>query len=40
LPARINPGGSLIDKYRVVGNAVPPKLGEALLKPIVEFENS
>jgi len=40
LPARINPGGSLIDKYRVVGNAVPPKLGEALLKPIVKFENS
>jgi DNA (cytosine-5)-methyltransferase 1 len=39
LPARVNPGGKLIDKYRVIGNAVPPRFGEALLKPIVKFEN-
>jgi DNA (cytosine-5)-methyltransferase 1 len=38
LPNTIEPGGGLEDKYRVVGNAVPPKFGEMLLKPIVEYE--
>jgi DNA (cytosine-5)-methyltransferase 1 len=40
LPDRIEPSGSLLDKYRVVGNAVPPRLGEILLKPIVEYERN
>ena len=34
------PSGDLMDKYRVIGNAVPPAFGKALLKPIVAFENS
>lgn len=40
LPTRVVPSGGLMDKYRVIGNAVPPAFGKALLKPIVEFENS
>jgi DNA (cytosine-5)-methyltransferase 1 len=39
LPAEAIPSGNLMDKYRVVGNAVPPALGRALLKPVVEFES-
>jgi DNA (cytosine-5)-methyltransferase 1 len=35
LPLSIAPGGTLKDKYRVVGNSVPPKLGEVLLGPIL-----
>lgn len=38
LPDHILPEGSLNDKYRVIGNAVPPAFGKALLKPVVEFE--
>lgn len=38
LPAEAVPNGTLMDKYRVVGNAVPPALGRALLKPVVDFE--
>jgi DNA (cytosine-5)-methyltransferase 1 len=38
LPAVISPTGGLNNKYRVVGNAVPPVFGEALLKPIVEAD--
>ena len=38
LPKRIKPIGTLMNKYRVVGNAVPPALGKALLAPIVKFE--
>jgi len=34
------PSGNLIDKYRVVGNAVPPALGKAIVKPIIELFNS
>lgn len=40
LPDNIEPEGQLKDKYRVVGNAVPPVFAEAIIKPIVEFENS
>lgn len=40
LPESAVPSGSLSDKYRVVGNAVPPAFGKALLSPVVEFENS
>lgn len=35
LPDSINPTGCLMAKYRVVGNAVPPAFGKALLKPVV-----
>jgi DNA (cytosine-5)-methyltransferase 1 len=38
LPPNATPSGTLMDKYRVVGNAVPPALGKALLVPIVKFE--
>jgi DNA (cytosine-5)-methyltransferase 1 len=31
--------GTLEDKYRAVGNAVPPALARAIIKPIVEFES-
>jgi DNA (cytosine-5)-methyltransferase 1 len=36
LPEIISPSGNLDQKYRVIGNAVPPVFGEALLKPIIE----
>jgi DNA (cytosine-5)-methyltransferase 1 len=38
LPSHIEPPGTLMRKYRVIGNAVPPKLGETLLRPVVNFE--
>ncbi|MEA4931581.1 MAG: DNA (cytosine-5-)-methyltransferase [Anaerolineaceae bacterium] len=37
-PDFINPDGSLKDKYRVIGNAVPPVFAYNLIRPIVEFE--
>lgn len=40
LPDHINPGGNLEDKYRVVGNAVPPAFGKILLDPAVEYEST
>lgn len=40
LPSIISPTGNLAQKYRVVGNAVPPVFGEAILKPIVEANPS
>lgn len=36
LPMTLAPTGNLEDRYRVVGNAVPPVFGEALLRPIIE----
>ncbi|MHB1127977.1 MAG: DNA cytosine methyltransferase [Bacillota bacterium] len=39
LPDHIVPQGSLDNKYRVIGNAVPPAFGKALLEPIIEYEN-
>jgi DNA (cytosine-5)-methyltransferase 1 len=39
LPDYISPQGNLQDLYRVVGNAVPPVFGKALLMPVVKFEN-
>ena len=39
LPEDAIPSGTLDDKYRVLGNAVPPAFGTALLKPIIEFES-
>lgn len=39
LPLKAAPSGKLIDKYRIVGNAVPPAFGKALLEPVVRFEN-
>jgi DNA (cytosine-5)-methyltransferase 1 len=40
LPDHLAPTGGIMDKYRVVGNAVPPKLGEVLVKPIIDWELS
>lgn len=37
LPAHISPSGTLEHKYRVVGNAVPPAFGRALVEPILQF---
>jgi DNA (cytosine-5)-methyltransferase 1 len=31
-------GGTLDDKYRIVGNAVPPILAESIIRPVVEYE--
>lgn len=38
LPKDISPTGGIRDKYRVVGNAVPPQVSEALVGQVVEFE--
>lgn len=35
LPDHVMPTGNLAHKYRVVGNAVPPALGRAIVTPIV-----
>ncbi len=40
LPNTLLPDGNLHAKYRVVGNAVPPAFGKALLKPIIKFEKA
>lgn len=40
LPDNISPSGTLSDCYRVVGNAVPPPFGKALLTPVINFEDS
>lgn len=40
LPPEAFEAGRLTDKYRVVGNAVPPALGKALLEPITKFESA
>jgi DNA (cytosine-5)-methyltransferase 1 len=38
LPASAIPSGDLFDKYRVIGNSVPPAVSKAILKPVVDFE--
>jgi len=38
LPIEIDPGGNMHNKYRVVGNAVPPQLAKTLIKPVVAYE--
>lgn len=38
LPATVAPSGGLRQKYQVVGNAVPPAFGKALLEPIISYE--
>lgn len=40
LPESAVPSGTLEDKYRVIGNAVPPTFGRVLLAPVCEFERS
>ena len=40
LPSRVCPTGSLEQKYRVIGNAVPPVFGEALIVPLVQQDPS
>ncbi|MCE5207205.1 MAG: DNA (cytosine-5-)-methyltransferase [Chloroflexi bacterium] len=37
LPETAIPNGTLMDKYRVIGNAVPPAFAKALIKPIFKF---
>lgn len=39
LPEDAIPSGNIDDKYKVIGNAVPPAFGSALVKPIIEFES-
>ncbi len=39
LPAEAVPSGSLEQIYRVIGNAVPPAFGKALLEPIIQAES-
>jgi DNA (cytosine-5)-methyltransferase 1 len=36
LPASMKLDGTLMDKYRVVGNSVPPKLSNAIVKPVLK----
>jgi len=40
LPKQSVPSGSLVDKYRVIGNAVPPAFGKVLLQPIIVHERA
>lgn len=40
LPDNITPKGNMSDCYRVIGNAVPPPFGKALLMPVINFEYS
>jgi DNA (cytosine-5)-methyltransferase 1 len=37
LPAKIKVPGGLMAKYRVVGNAVPPALARALIRPVLDY---
>ncbi|HET6229246.1 MAG TPA: DNA cytosine methyltransferase [Longimicrobiaceae bacterium] len=39
LPLHVEPSGSLMNKHRVVGNAVPPAFGRNLLAPVVALES-
>jgi len=39
LPEAAVPDVPLMDKYRVIGNAVPPAFAKALLKPIINYES-
>lgn len=38
LPDNIAPSGGLKDKYRVIGNAVPPIFAKTIISPIIEYE--
>jgi DNA (cytosine-5)-methyltransferase 1 len=40
LPQHMVIDGGLEAKYRVVGNAVPPKFGQILLEPVIAFERA
>ena len=40
LPPHIQVPGGLMAKHRVVGNAVPPPLAQALLSPVVSYSRS
>ena len=37
---RLNFDSPLTQKYKVIGNAVPPHFGYAIVKPVVEYENN
>jgi DNA (cytosine-5)-methyltransferase 1 len=38
-PKEIEPHGRLEDKYRVIGNAVPPAFGQILVEPVIQYEH-
>lgn len=38
LPQQMQLDGTLEDKYKVIGNAVPPVFAKAIIEPIVKFE--
>ena len=40
LPVHMEADGSLEDKYKIVGNAVPPVFAKAIIEPIVKYEES
>lgn len=40
LPEHMETDGSLEDKYKVVGNAVPPVFAKAIIDPIVQYEKA
>lgn len=40
LPLHMQIDGTLEDKYKVIGNAVPPVFAKAIIKPIVEYEET
>ncbi|MEQ1586554.1 MAG: DNA (cytosine-5-)-methyltransferase [Cyclobacteriaceae bacterium] len=40
LPVKMKLDGNLLDKYRVIGNSVPPKLSKAMVKSAIDFLKS
>jgi DNA (cytosine-5)-methyltransferase 1 len=40
LPRRLEIEGTLMDKYRVVGNSVPPRLSEVIVRPVLNYLRS
>lgn len=40
LPLHMEFDGNINDKYKVIGNAVPPIFAQAIINPIVEYEKS
>lgn len=40
LPPHMETDGTLEDKYKIIGNAVPPVFAKAIIEPIVRYEES
>lgn len=40
LPLHMETDGTLEDKYKIIGNAVPPVFAKAIIEPIVQYEKS